>query len=576
MPMDALTLGFVARELKEALVGGRVDKVGQPERDELIVSVRNHGRNLALLLTANAGTARAHLTTRRQSNPLEPPMLCMLARKHLIGGRVSDVRQMLGDRILEIDVENISDLGDPTVRTIVCEFMGKHSNLMLINAEGKIIDSARHVTQDVSRVREVLPGLPYERPPLQEKLPYDELSETALIPALSGKSGPAARALTEAVTGLSRQTAREIALRMTGEEDGDASLLEPGRVSAFFASLPSLASPRLVSAEDGRPLDVTAFPYRIYASLPQQTFETISEAMDAFYAQKDAAERISQKSATLRRILRSNIERCEKKLALQEEALAGGAKMDEYRLKGELLTACQGSIAKGQTKVLATNYYDPELRPMEIALDPKLSPAQMAHRYFKLYQKARSAQKLAAEQKEKTLGELTYLEGQLFYLDACQGEDELNEIRAELEKMGYAGRALTRRQIKSLPPSKPLHFRSAQGRDILVGKNNLQNDKLTQTAAPEETWLHAKDMPGSHVVIVGKDPDEETLYQAALLAAKYSKGGSGSNVPVDYTLRKYVKKPAGAKPGFVIYTRQRTLFVTPTAENLAGVTPARD
>ena len=501
-------------------------------------------------------------------------MFCMLLRKHLGGGRVSAVTQVCGDRILEIQVENLSELGDQKTLRLVCEFMGKHSNLILVAPDGRIIDSARHVTYEISRVREVLPGLPYERPPAHGKLPFDSLDEGALYSALRGLSGPLDRALAQAVSGLSRQSAQELALRALGRTDAmldDETAAPAAQRIAALLRYPPQAAPRIVLATDGTPLDLTPFPYQLYGALEQQPFDSLSLASDQFYRQRDLADRIQQKSAALRRVLRGNIARCEKKLALQLEALEGSRRMEEYRVKGELLTAAQGMARKGQKSVLLTNYYDPDCAQIQVELDERLSPAQNAQRYFKLYQKARTAQVLAAEQKEKTQEELTYLEGQLLNLDACEDEASLNEIREELEKQDYVRANHNRRQIKKLPPSQPLHMLSSGGRHILVGRNNLQNDKLTQTADPGETWLHAKDMPGSHVIIVGPDPDERTLLEAALLAARYSRGAASSQVPVDYTLRNYVKKPAGAKPGFVIYTHQRTLFVTPSEENLAGV-----
>lgn len=577
MPLDGLMLGYLARELSGALEGGRVDKIAQPERDELQIAIRAGGQNHLLLISANAGTARLHFTGQRKSSPLEPPMFCMLLRKHLGGGRVSAVRQAGGDRIVEIWVENLSELGDQRTLRLVCEFMGKHSNLILVAPDGRIIDSARHVTYEISRVREVLPGLPYERPPIQGKLPFDALDAQALAGALAQHPGLLSRALSQTVSGLSRQTAQELALRAAGDEeaavDAQTAALLAERVCALLAQ-PIPPQPCIVLAQDGAPLDVTPFPYEQYRRLERRDFPDLSSALDAFYRARDLAERIQQKSAALRRVLRSNIARCEKKLALQLEALEGSQRMEEYRVKGELLTAAQGMARKGQKSVTLTNYYDPACGPIEVALDEKLSPAQNAQRYFKLYQKARTAQVLAAEQSRLTREELDYLEGQLFNLDACEEEAALNEIREELEKQGYVRANHNRRQMKKLPPSKPLHMLSSSGRHILVGRNNLQNDRVTQTAEPEETWLHAKDMPGSHVVIVGPAPDPVTLREAALLAARYSRGGSSSQVPVDYTLRKYVKKPAGAKPGFVIYTHQRTLYVTPTEEALRGLRPA--
>ena len=567
MPLDGFTLGLIARELNGALCGGRIDRIIQPERDELIFTVRNGGANHQLLLSASAGCARAHLTNVKKNSPLEPFNLCMLMRKHLIGGRIYEIRQAEADRILEIEIEHLDELGDRARKTIVCEFMGKHSNLIFTGADGRIIDSARRVSEAISSVREVLPGLRYERPPAHGKIPFDQVTEDALYAALRDKGGPLNKLISACISGMSSQTARELIFRACGNEDAHIEECDLDAVCASIAAelhhIPNELSPAVLYGADGRPVDAIAFPYRSRAHLRSEAFPTISAAMDEFFRSRDRAERIAQKSAAIHRTLKNNIERCEKKLALQREALLGAERMEEYRVSGELLTANLHLAEKGMKSVSLPNYYDPELKEIEIPLDVKLSPAQNAQRYFKLYQKARNARTLAAEQIERTSEELAYLEGQMDNLGKCSGESELAELRDELEKFGYVRRVTNRRQMKQLPPSQPMKFTAPSGATILVGKNNLQNDKLTFSADPNEIWLHAKDMPGSHVIIVGENPDDETIVYAAKLAAAYSKGANSSNVPVDYTRRRFVKKPSGAKPGFVIYTNQRTLYVTP-------------
>ncbi len=567
MPLDGFTLGLIARELNEKLSGGRIDRIIQPERDELILTIRNSGANHSLLLSASAGCARAHLTNVRKSSPLEPFNLCMLMRKHLMGGRISRIRAIDCDRILEIEIEHLDELGDRSQKVMVCEFMGKHSNLIFVGNDGRIIDSARRVSEALSSVREVLPGLRYERPPAHGKIPYDSVTAENLYEALSGKGGSVNRLISQNISGMSAQMARELAYRACGNEDAHIEECDLKavcvRVASELSAIPARLSPAVLSDADGKPLDAVAFPYLSRTNLRSEPHSTISEAMDAFYFSRDRAERIAQKSAAIHRTLKNNIERCEKKLALQQEALLGAEKMEEYRISGELLMANLHLAVKGREKVSLPNYYDPEMKEIEIPLDVKLSPAANAQKYFKLYQKARNAQTLAAEQIEKTSEELAYLEGQMDNLSKCSGESELAELREELEKFGYVKKLSSRRQMKQLPPSQPMKFTAPSGRTILIGKNNLQNDKLTFSAEPNEIWLHAKDMPGSHVIIVGENPDDETILYAAKLAAAYSRGSRSSNVPVDYTKRRFVKKPSGAKPGFVIYTNQRTLYVTP-------------
>ena len=570
MPLDGLTLGLVARELDAALTGGRVNKIIQPERDELVLTIRNNGTNHQLLLSATANCARAHLTTTHKNNPLEPPALCMLMRKHVTGGRICGVRALESDRILEIEIEHFDELGDRARKRLICEFMGKHSNLIFVGGDGRIIDSARRVNELISSVREVLPGLRYELPPAHGKIPYDGVEADALYEALTGKGGALHKLISASISGMSAQTARELAFRATGSEEAHSDEIDLRAACESIAEslrwIPENLSPAILLNDESAPVDAVAFPYLSRASLHSEPYPTLSEALDAFYRGRDMAERIKQKSAALHRALKKNVERCERKLALQNEALLGSQRMEEYRLKGELLTANLHLAQKGAKSVEVPNYYEEGMPMLRVELDERLSPGQNAQKYFKLYQKARNAQTLAAEQIEKTSAELNYLEGQLDNLEKCSEEAELAELREELEKYGYVKANRSRRQMKQLPPSKPMKFTSPSGRTILVGKNNLQNDKLTGTAQPNEVWLHAKDMPGSHVIIVGEEPDDETVLYAARLAALYSKGRGGTRVPVDYTLRRYVRKPGGTKPGFVIYTNQHTLYVEPARE----------
>lgn len=569
MPMDGFTLGLIARELNHKLVGGRVDRVIQPERDELILTIRNGGENHMLLLSSSAGCARAHLTQYKKNSPLEPFNLCMLMRKYLIGGRVTNIEQVNCDRILRVEIEHIDELGDERARSIYCEFMGKHSNLIFVHHDGRIIDSARRVTEAISSVREVLPGLRYELPPEHGKLDFDKVSPDTLYPLLKDHGGTVKKTISSVISGMSSQTAGELAYRVCGTEDAHMDECDPRDlaegISAHLRSVAENIMPAVLYDDEDHPVDAVAFDYRSRVHLKSVPFPTISAAMDEFYRSRDAAERITQKSAAVHRVLKNNIERCEKKLALQKEALLGSQRMEEYQIYGELLTANLHLQLKGAKSVRLMNYYDPELKEIDIPLDEKINLAANAQKYFKLYRKARNARDLAAEQIRITEEELGYLEGQMDNLGKCVEESELIELREELVKFGYMRPNTNRRNQKSLPPSKPLKFTSPAGRTILVGKNNLQNDKLTFSADPNETWLHVKNMPGSHVIIVDPDPDDETLLYAAKLAATYSKGAGSSNVPVDYTLRKYVKKPSGARPGFVIYTHQHTLYVTPDA-----------
>lgn len=566
MPMDGLTIGFAARELNAALAGGRVDKVNQPEKDTVILLIRANNENKRLLLCASPNNARCHLTAESFPNPLEPPSLCMLLRKQLLGGRVISVRQISGDRVVYVDIDVVDEMGDHVLRRLILEVMGRHSNLMLVDENDRILEAARHVNMDMSRVRQIQPGLTYAAPPAQDKLAPEDVTPQALLEKLMAQGDvPLHKALGASVAGLSSPAARELAYRvlLPGTDRAEDRNEAAARLAELLHRLPDMASPRVLVDEEGDPAEVFAFPYLSQDLGRQQECHSLSEALERYFGTRDAKDRINQKSASMVRLLKGQVERCEKKLALQEEELASAARMEEYRVMGELIHANLWQLHKGMAQAELDNYYDENGGTVVIPLDIQLTPQQNAQRYFKKYQKARSARETAAQQREKTLAELTYLESMLLDVGKCVGESELEEIREELARTGYMKRSTNRRQQRALPKSKPYRYLSSDGIEIHVGKNAAQNDRLTTGARPNETWLHAKDMPGSHVIIrqEGEIPDQ-TLLEAATLAAWYSKGQRSSMVPIDYTLRRYVKKPGGAAPGMVIYTNQRTLFMT--------------
>ena len=578
MPMDGLTLGFAAREMEPLLLGGRIDKVTQPEKDTLILLIRAGSENRRLLLCASPNNARCHLTAQNYPNPLEPPMFCMLLRKQLLGGRILALKQIGGDRVLHLTVDTVNELGDHVERLLILEVMGRHSNLILVDEQGRIIDAARHVNQDMSRVRQIQPGLAYAPPPGQDKLSPEDATLERLLPYLEKYASlPLAKALGQSLTGFSAPAARELCCRLTGSTQGSLSPEElpqaAQRAADFLCRMKGLQPAVVLLDDQGDPADVFPFPYVSCDTARQKPFPSLSAALENYFGVRDQKDRLEQKSSSMVRLLKTHIERCEKKLALQNEELANAARMEEYRLMGELLNANLWQLHRGQEAAVVTNYYDEAGGQVTIPLDKQLTPAQNAQRYFKKYQKARSARETAAEQKEKTLAELSFLESALLDVGKCVGESELNEIRSELQRTGYLRTSMNRRQLKQLPPSRPYRYRSQDGIEICVGKNSLQNDRLTGSARGGETWLHAKDMPGSHVIIrtEGEVPPT-TLKQAAQLAAWYSKGQRSSSVPVDYTLRKYVKKPGGAPPGFVHYTNQRTVYMTVEESDIRAIT----
>ena len=566
MPMDGLTLGFAARELHQLLSGGRIDKITQPEKDSIILLIRNAATNYQLLLCASPNNARCHITQQKFSNPLEPPMFCMLLRKQLMSGRILSVRQIGGDRVIHIDVDVVDEMGDHVLRRLILEVMGRHSNLILTDENGRILEAARHVSLDMSRVRQVQPGLPYLPPPAQDKIDPAAITADALCQRLIAQGDvPLHKALAASVSGLSNPAAKELAFRVLdpGCDRSDDLPQTAARLASLLQRLPGMTDPRVLLDDAGDPADVFAFPYLMHPLEAQKPCPTVSAALERFFGARDQQDRLNQKSAAMVKVLKNHIERCEKKLAQQEEDLSNTARLDEYRLMGELLNANLWQLKKGQTEAVLPNFYDENGGMISIPLDIQLTPVQNAQRYFKKYQKARTTREMAATQRVETLRELNYLEGMLLDVGKCVGEAELEEIRQELQSTGYLKRSQNRRQQRALPKSKPYHYRSSDGIDIYVGKNAAQNERLTGDARPNETWLHAKDMPGSHVIIKaeGEIPDS-TLAQAATLAAWYSKGQHSSMVPIDYTLKRYVKKPSGAATGMVIYTNQKTVYMT--------------
>lgn len=567
MPMDGLTLGFVARELNEKLIGGRIDKVTQPEKDALVLLIRSQNQNFKLLLCASPNNARCHLTWQNYVNPLEPPMFCMLMRKHLQGGRIQKIQQLNGDRILHITVENADELGVLVHPTLILEIMGRHSNLTVVDENGRIIDAIRHVSGDMSRLREVLPGLTYLPPPSQDKIAPECAAAASLLPRLLHQSGPLEKVLSAVLSGLSAPAAREMAFRMTGLHKPQMDEVEPAviadKLAAFCLRLPQMTPPVIQLDDTDAPLDIYPYPYLSRDPQRQKPSDSISRALESFFSSRDQMDRMAQKSASLHKILKNHIERCEKKLALQIQELENSARMEEYRVFGELITANVYQLKKGMDACQVVNYYDENSALVEIPLDKQLTPVQNAQKYYKKYQKARSAQQTARLQKEKTQAELVILEGAMEDLSKCTTEAELQEIRTELQKAGYVRPSSSKKPQRKFPESQPYEYKSSDGLSILVGKNSLQNDRLTGSAKGGETWLHAKDMPGSHVIIRTEGPvPPNTLKEAAQLAAYYSKGKNSSSVPIDYTLRKHVKKPGGSPAGFVIYTNQRTLYIT--------------
>lgn len=546
MAMDGLSLRAMVREL-QCLQGAKIDKVQQPDRDTVLLLC--HGAlcgRVRLLLNIHNENGRIQLTEQTADNPAAAPAFCMLLRKYLIGSRLTAVEQVGLDRIVKLSFSGRDELFDETAVSLLLELMGKHGNLFLLDKDGIILDCLRHIGLSAEALRVCLPNVPYEAPPGQAKLdPYE-----ATVEALEKADSP--KQLLNSYFGLSKQTA---ALLFTPEASPRERALQQ---YAVFSSLKEgTARPCLLPAAG--PLPFTP-PLQAEA----RPFPTLSAAFDSYYRERDVRLRMGRETAQIRSLLEHGKSRCENKLTAFQKDLGNGAEEALYRQYGQLLTSCRAKVPKGALSVLAEDYsvYPPALR--EVPLQADLSLSQNAARYFKKYQKCKAARAYAEKETSVLEQELTYLEGELLSLDNCENSQETAEIKEELRAQGYIRSAEAKSAKKQKAPSKPLSFLSGAGVPILVGKNNTQNDALTKNAPPDALWLHVKDMAGSHVLVESKGiPDPETLKEAAMLAAYYSKGRASGQVPVDYVLRKYVKKPAGSKPGFVIFTNQRTLFVTP-------------
>ena len=576
MPMDGLTLAFLQRELHQVLSGGRVDKVNQPEPDSLLLLIRNKGYNHKLLLSANANHARAQITRQTYENPTVPPMFCMLMRKHLQCSRITSVSQIKGDRILAIQLEKSNELGDNVPITLYLEIMGRHSNLVLVDENGMIIDSIKHVNGLMSRVRTVLPGQFYHLPPSHDKLNPHEITADQILLRFSSLALPLSKALAESVAGIAAKSAKEICtqLNLDGEVTSrqiDWSLAAPMLVN-FFASLPERRPPMVLVDEDSLVLDFFPFPYLTYALEQQTPRATLSEAMDAYYAGRDLRLRMQQRSTDLQKHIKNAKSRLDKKMDAFLAVISGNEQEAQYRIFGDLLTAHLHIVKKGAALIRLPNFYNQGQTSVEIPLSTLLTPAQNAQNYYKKYRKAKIAKEYAIQQFQKAEEELYVLENALEDLEKCDSSADLSEVRQVLVESGFLKPDPAKRKREKKQDGKPYRFLSPDGVEIAVGKNALQNDRLTLHAQGNDFWLHAQGMPGSHIIIrTAAEPEHATLLLAAKLAAYFSKGRSSPSMTVDYTRRKHVKKTGGTAAGFVTYTHFKTIFVNLTQEDRASI-----
>jgi len=571
MPLDAITMTALAEELRGTLLGGKVDKIYQPSRDEVVLHMRAGGGNVKLLLSANPAHPRAQLTDISRENPETPPMFCMLLRKYFVGGRVLDISQPPMERLLEFRFETLNDLGDRVERRLVLECIGRKSNLIMLDGEGRITDCMRRVDADLSAQRPLMPGLFYQMP-----VPTGKLDPTAMpaedLAALVQREAPEGdgqdKWLLDTFSGISPLVARELEFQAGGSREGLYAALEK-----LVSTVKGNDFTPVVLRREEKEMDFSFMPILQYGpEVELRRYDSFSHLLDDFYAAKEAQERVKQRGQDFIRSVTQARNRTAKKIANQEQDLANAANREQMRRFGDIITTNFYQMERGQTVLRAQNYYDPDCAEVEIPLDPLLTPQQNAARYYKDYKKAQKAEEMLTIQLEKNRAELDYLDSVLQTIGLSEGDRDLQEIRQELMDNGYLKqhkRKMTAKGKQKIIHAKPMEFKSSAGLTILVGKNNSQNDRLTlKEADKRDIWLHTQKIHGSHVILKtgGMEPDDQSLTEAAMLAAWFSQARDSAQVPVDYTPVKVVKKPAGAKPGFVIYNTYNTMYVTPNEE----------
>lgn len=574
MALDGIFLRHIKNEIEREALGARVSQVYQPNRDELVLTMRTFGGNKKLLLSARANSPRVNFCVKTPENPAQPPMFCMLLRKRLGGGKLVAVRQMDCDRVIFFDFECVNELGDIVMITVACEIMGMYSNIIVINSDGVIIDSLKRVDLTMSSRRLVLPNIKYELPEPQDKLNILNSTPEEIVEKIRNLDieMPLNKALLKVIQGVSPIICRELEYRVfegaTNRIEGvlyDRLLSEIGRLKEVTEKCNG--KPCVVYREDGKPMDFCFITIEQYADFARvEKTESFSKVLDDFYDERDARERMRVKAQGLTKMLSNTCERIARKISKQQAELSQCENREQLRICGDLLQANIYRIERGAPFVDVENFYDEQGGTLRIKLNPAISPAGNAQKYYKDYQKAKNAEAVLGEQIKKGRAELEYVESVLDTVNRAETEKELSQIREELTEQGYIKRQKGKqKQLSQLPP---LEFTSSDGFKIYVGRNNRQNDKLTlKTASKTDIWLHTKDIHGSHTIIAGdgREISDTAIVEAAQLAAYHSKARNSSQVPVDYTLVKFVSKPSGAKPGMVIYVNNKTVYVTPKA-----------
>ncbi len=582
MALDGAMLHLIKKELEEGALGAKVDKIYQPSRELLIFAMRGKNMNNKLLISASANSARIHFTDCAVENPAQPPMLCMLLRKKLCGARLSAIKQVDLERVLLLEFDARNELGDEIVLTLAVEIMGRHSNIILVDERGLIVDAVKRIDSDMSSMRFILPGLKYELPPAQDKLNLINFESEDLVDKIrSCKATQLNKAILENIQGFSPIVAREISFRTTGFVDISKESLTDAHYEKLLYNLDKFKSilegkgePNSISA-NSKLVDFTFFyPMQYGISAVSSEYESYSKMLDSYYFKRDLNDRMKSKSQDLLKVLSNSSSRIAKKLAIQREELKKCADRERLRINGDLVTANIYLIQKGDAVAEIVDYFSEDCSVVRIELDPTLTPAQNAQKYYKEYRKAQIAESHLVELIEQGEADLKYIDSVFDALSRAESERELAEIREELVAEGVIKRHKSA-SSKQPPKLPPLKFISDDGFTILVGRNNQQNDRLTlKESRNYDIWLHTLNSPGSHTVIVceNKEPPDRTIEQAAQIAAYHSSAKDSGLVAVDYTLIKYVNKPRGAKPGMVIYTHQNTVYVHPDEELMKRLT----
>ncbi len=580
MAFDGFTVAALTSELSEHLTGGRLQKIAQPESDELLLTIKNSGASYRLVLSANPSLPLVYLTKRPKTSPPAAPNFCMLLRKHLNGARITDISQYGLERVIRIEMINRNELGDEVTKCLIIEIMGKHSNIIFVDDTNKIIDSIKHISSLVSSVREVLPGRDYFIPNTKHKHDPFAVTTDAWMNEVITQPTSVVQGLCRYFTGISLPTAHEIADR--GRIDGDAPFasLNGNQRASLFESLKDILdltraggfSPEIVWDND-EPLEFSAFPLTRYVGYTHQAFSTMSETVENYYSEKEIIQRIRQKSMELRKHVTTLRERAQKKLSIQEKQLADTQKRDKFKIYGELIHTYGYQLGAEEQVLVCTNYYDG--KEVRIPVDPTLSPSENANHYFNRYNKLKRTFEAVTIQIEETKELIEHLDTILTALDIARQEEDLVQIKQELVDNGYIKSRVSRRKNKQMTPkSRPLHYVSSDGYDIYVGKNNYQNDHLTfKVASGNDWWFHVKQAPGSHVVVKcnNEEPPITTFEEAASLAAFYSQKRDSKKVEIDYVQKKHVKRPNGGKSGFVVYYTNYSMVVSPDISHIKEI-----